>query len=131
MRMSLADDASTTRRAALGAILGGAIAVPSKKPRMNRQVPFRPLFSGLRLELCNSSLSTRCLTHRLAGTAFAYLSGAKGLDRNYQLKSGGVLTDVVSSSMAGTRVSAFKSAIIGNQETAKKFARPPISGESP
>ncbi len=65
-----------------------------------------------------------------SGTAFAYLSGAKGLDRNYQLKNGGVMTDVVSSSMAGTRVSGFKTAIISNQEKAKSLARPPVSGKN-
>ena len=64
-----------------------------------------------------------------AATAFAFVEGAKGQDRNYQLKNGGVMTDVVSSSMAGTRVSGFGVAIVGNQERAKSLARPAVSGE--
>ena len=63
------------------------------------------------------------------GTAFAYVSGVKNQGRNYQLQNGGVLTDVASSSMAGTRVSGFREALVGNQERAKSFARSAVSGD--
>jgi hypothetical protein len=120
MRMSMADDSATTsRRAALGALLGGAITVPGS-------YAFYSLCTHTKFYIDRSCVLT---SHHAAATAFAFLEGAKGQDRNYQLKNGGVMTDVVSSSMAGTRVSGFKTAIIGSQERAKSLARPPVSGK--
>ena len=50
-------------------------------------------------------------------------------DPNAQLKNGGVLTDVDSSSMSGTRVSGFKTSVLDAKKSAKSCARPPVSGE--
>jgi hypothetical protein len=62
----------------------------------------------------------------MANAAYA---GEKGKDANWQLKTGGVMTDVQSSSMSGTRTSAFGYGIFGNEKSSQKFARPAVTGQ--
>jgi hypothetical protein len=118
LQMSAADEASTSRRAALGAILGGALAIPGIYPFLMIYI-FHWLLQYFYWLTKSDSISA---------SAFASYAGEKGRDSNWQLKDNGVMTGVVSSSMSGTRVSAFRQALIGNNEKAKTLPRNEISG---
>lgn len=113
--MSAAEEAATSRRAALGAILGGAVAIPGHSFLLD-------------LISCKIYNGHMYLDYFSAG-AFAAYAGEKGRDANWQLKENGVLTGVVSSSMSGTRVSGFREALFGNNERAKTLPRNEIKGK--
>jgi len=61
--------------------------------------------------------------------ASASYNAEKGKDPNWQLKTGGVMTDVQSSSMSGTRTSAFGYGVFGNEKASTKLERKAFTGE--
>lgn len=54
-------------------------------------------------------------------------AGEKGKDPNWQLRQNQGITDVTSSSMAGTRTSAFGKSIFQNEKNSKALARPGLT----
>mmetsp|Transcript_90239 Transcript_90239/g.135305 ORF Transcript_90239/g.135305 Transcript_90239/m.135305 type:complete len:178 (+) Transcript_90239:38-571(+) len=63
----------------------------------------------------------------IANAAYGGEGKAKGQVKDWQLKNGGVMTDVQSSSMSGTRTSAFGVGVFGNEKASTKLARKPVT----
>jgi hypothetical protein len=93
--------------------------------------------TGMTMSAADESMSRRAaLAGILAGAvavpsaAFAAentRTGEKGKDPNWQLRQNQGITDVTSSSMAGTRTSAFGKSIFQNERNSKALARPGLS----
>lgn len=91
--------------------------------------------TGMTMSAADESMSRRAaLAGILAGAvavpsaAFAAATGGeKGKDPNWQLRQNQGITDVTSSSMAGTRTSAFGKSIFQNERNSKALARPGLS----
>jgi hypothetical protein len=98
--MSAAGEGSVSRRSALAGILAGALAIPS--------------IASAYVEGGNGR-----------GTEKAGSQGSK--DSNWQLRQNQGITDVASSSMAGTRTSAFGKSIFQNEKNAVNLPRPGLS----
>jgi hypothetical protein len=98
--MSASEEGAVSRRSALAGILTGALAIPSVASAFVEGAQGR-------------------------GSEKKGAQGAK--DFNWQLRQNQGITDVASSSMAGTRTSAFGKSIFQNEKNAVNLPRPGLT----
>ena len=107
--MSAADDAAVSRRAALGAILAGAAAIPGRRSSL---LSFHLLMPDVLLAAANAAYDK-----------------PKDKDANWQLRLGGVgVTNLSGGGYNGQRTSAFKKSILSPERGATKLTRRGLSG---